>query len=76
MTLKDFSLQNEITGLELYNDLLINVIANSGSYGLDVDTSNIVAGSTLIYTDDFYIFEDYLIYNNIQINMNEINMLS
>ena len=75
MTLKEFSLENKIIGLELYQDILINVVVNNSSYGLDVDTSNIVAGSQLTYQEDFYIFENILSYSDIQINMDEINML-
>lgn len=76
MTLKEFSQQNNVTAYETVGDtLIINAIVENTSYGLDVDTSNIPAGTVLERYEDFILNGDLLTVNNITIDTNEVNML-
>ena len=75
MTLKDFIENNNIEGFELVEDVLMNVFSNGTPYGLDVDTSNIEAGTPLTYTDE-YLLEDNMLYvNGIEYDTEIINLL-
>jgi hypothetical protein len=75
MTLKEFIEENQVTGFEKIEDLLINVVVNESSYGLDVDTSNIESGMILEIVVDFQIVEDILYIENFTYNTNDINLL-
>jgi hypothetical protein len=76
MTLKQFFQENNVTAYEVVSDnLIMNVVVDQTTYGLDVDTSNIIGGTPLIKFEDFTINGDFLTVNGITININEVNML-
>ena len=78
MTLKDFLQDKTLTAVELidfdYNQV-INVYVDGAGYGLDIDTSNISAGTPLTYTTDFTLDGDILSVSDFSINTNDVNML-
>lgn len=77
MTLKQFISENNISAFETVNgQLIINVIVDETSYGLDINTSKITAETPIIKYTDFVIDNDLLTVNNIVININETNILS
>lgn len=76
MTLKQFIQQNNVTAYEtVNNDLIINAVVGETSYGLDVDTSNIPAGTLVVRFENFTMNGDLLTVDGITVNVNEINML-
>ena len=55
MTLKEFLTDKTLTSVEIteqYN-LIFNVYVDQAGYGLDIDTSNVVAGTQLYMRQDF-----------------------
>ena len=78
MKLKDFLHDKTLTAVELvdfdYNQI-INVYVDSACYGLDIDTSNIPAGTPLTYTMDFTLDGDILSASDFSINTNDVTML-
>jgi hypothetical protein len=76
MTLKQFIQENTVTAYETVNNTLImNAVVGETSYGLDVDTSNIPAGTPLVQFTEFDMDGDLLTVNGITINVSEVNML-
>lgn len=76
MTLKQFIQENNVTAYETVNDnLIINVVVGETSYGLDVDTSNIIGGTPVVKFENFTMNGDLLTVDGITINVNETNML-
>lgn len=75
MTLKDFIETKNVGGFDLVGSILINVIAEGVTYGLDVDTSNIEAGTLLEYTDVYDINDSILTINGIEYDMDVISLL-
>lgn len=69
MTLREFSKENEITAFEIVSDIVLNVVAGDIIYGLNVDTSNIQAGTPLTRVEDFYFEEDYVIVDGIMLSL-------
>lgn len=79
MTLKEFLQDKTLEAVELidfdYNQI-INVYVDGGAgYGLNIDTSNIPAGTPLEYTTDFTLNGDILSVSDFSINTNDIEML-
>jgi hypothetical protein len=78
MTLKEFLQDKTLSAVELidfdYNQV-INVYVDGAGYGLAIDTSNIPAGTPLIYTTDFTLEGDILSVSDFSINTNDIDML-
>ena len=77
MTLKEFLTDKTITSVEIteqYN-LIYNVYVDQAGYGLDIDTSNVVAGTQLYMRQDFTLENDILSVAGISINTEETNML-
>lgn len=78
MTLKQFLQDKNLTAVELvrYDDTkLINVYIDGACRGLDIDTTNIPAGTSLEYHTDFSLDGDTLSVGDFSINTNNINML-
>lgn len=76
MTLKQFIQENNVTAYETVNDnLIINAVVGETSYGLDVDTSNIIGGTPVVKFENFTMNGDLLTVDGITINVNETNML-
>jgi hypothetical protein len=75
MTIKDFLTQHDVSHIEYVDDILFNLIVNQTSYGVDVNTSFTEQGVKLLTTSDFYIEDDILKYNNLNVDINITNML-
>ena len=77
MTLKEFLTDKTLTSVEIteqYN-LIFNVYVNQAGYGLDIDTSNVEAGTQLTMRQDFTLENDILSVAGISIDTTQINML-
>jgi hypothetical protein len=77
MTLKEFLTDKTLTSVEIteqYN-LIYNVYVDQAGYGLDIDTSNVEAGTQLTMRQDFTLENDILSVAGISINTEETNML-
>lgn len=76
MKLKQFLQENNVTGFGIIKDTLImNIITdNIKRQRLDVDTSNIIAGTQLTDISDFTVENDILTVDTISININEIDI--
>ena len=77
MTLKEFLTDKTLTSVEITEDynLIYNVYVNRAGYGLDIDTSNVEAGTPLTMREDFTLENDILSIAGISINTAETNML-
>ena len=77
MTLKEFLTDKTITSVEIteqYN-LIYNVYVDQTVYGLDIDTSNVEAGTPLQMRQDFTLENDILSVAGIFIDTAQTNML-
>jgi hypothetical protein len=77
MTLKEFLTNKTLTSVEIteqYN-LIFNVYVDQAGYGLDIDTSNVEAGTPLEMRQDFTLENDILSVAGISISTTETNML-
>lgn len=75
MTLKDFIVDKNITGFELVGATLINVLVDNIPYGLDSDTTNIIAGTLVENITEWIIVGDILTINEVEYDMNIISLL-
>jgi len=77
MTLKEFLETNTISAVDIVDgfDLIINVYIGDIIYGLNADTANIPAGTSLTKREDFVIVDDMLSVDTISINMSKTEML-
>ena len=77
MTLKEFLTDKTLTSVEITEDynLIYNVYVDQTGYGLDIDTSNVEAGTQLIMREDFTLENDILSVAGISIDTTQINML-
>jgi len=77
MTLKEFLETNTITAVDTVNgfDLIINVYVDGACYGLNIDTSNVPAGTLLTTRKDFDVVGDILSVDNISLDMSKTEML-
>jgi hypothetical protein len=77
MTLKEFLTDKTLTSVEIteqYN-LIYNVYVDQSGYGLDIDTSNVVAGTQLTMRGDFTLENDILSVAGMSIDTAQTNML-
>lgn len=75
MTAKEFLEGKTLTSVEIVDDLILNLVISEAVFGLNVDTSNIEAGTPLIRTEEFTIVDDILTSNDISIDLNTTDML-
>jgi len=77
MTLKEFLTDKILTSVEITEQysLIYNVYLDQAGYGLDIDTSNVEAGTPLEMRQDFTLENDILSVAGISINTAETNML-
>jgi hypothetical protein len=75
MTIQEFLYEKTLSHIEIYGNLIINLVVDDDIYGLNVDTSHLESLSVLERTDNFIIDGDLLICGNITVDMTEINML-
>jgi hypothetical protein len=77
MNLKTFLQENNVTGFETIPGVIImNVLVGDATYAMDVDTSNIQAGTSLTRTEQWAVENDILTVDGISLNINETNMMS
>jgi hypothetical protein len=77
MTLKEFLTDKTLTSVEIteqYN-LIYNVYVDQTGYGLDINTSNVEAGTQLTMRQDFTLENDILTVAGISIDTAQTNML-
>lgn len=75
-SLKEFIQENDVTGFELVNNVILSVVVDNITYALDVDTSEIPYGMLVQRVNEFIIEEDILSVNNVSININNVNVYS
>jgi hypothetical protein len=77
MTLKEFLTDKTLTSVEITEDynLIYNVYVDQTGYGLDIDTSNVEAGTPLTMRQDFTLENDILSVAGISIDTTQISML-
>lgn len=77
MTLKEFLQDKTLSAVETVDghNLIVNVYVDKTCYGLNVDMSNIVAGTPLTKREDFTINGDTLSVDNISLDISKIEML-
>jgi hypothetical protein len=77
MNLKTFLQENNVTGFETIPGVVImNVLVGDEIHAIDIDTSNIQAGTSLTRTEQWTIENDILTVDGISLNINETDMLS
>ena len=77
MTLKEFLQDKTLSAVETVDghNLIVNVYVDETCYGLNVDMSNIVAGTPLTKREDFTINGDTLSVDNISLDISKTEML-
>ena len=77
MTLKEFLQDKTLSAVETVDghNLIVNVYIDETCYGLNVDMSNIVAGTTLTKREDFTLTDDTLLVDNITLDIAKTEML-
>ena len=77
MTLKEFLQDKTLSAVETVDghNLIINIYVDNAGYGLNIDTTNIVAGTSLTKREDFTLTEDILSVDNITIDIATTEML-
>lgn len=75
MTAKEFLEGKTLTAVETVENLVINLVIDEAIYGLDVDTSTIEAGTSVVRTEDFSIEGDTLTTGDITVDLSTTDML-
>lgn len=75
MTAKEFLEGKTLTAVETVNSLIINLVIDEAVYGMDVDTSNLVADTPLIRTENFLIEGDILTVGELSLDLVDTEML-
>ena len=77
MTLKEFLQDKTLSAVEIVDghNLIVNVYIEETCYGLNVDMSNIVAGTTLTKREDFILTNNTLSVDAITIDIATTEML-
>jgi hypothetical protein len=70
MKLKNLIEQGILSGFEIVpNAIVLSVFIREQPYALDVDTSELVSGTSLVRVNDYSVNGDTLIVDNISINI-------
>jgi hypothetical protein len=75
MTIQEFLYEKTLSHIEIYGNLIINLVVDNDIYGLNVDTGHLESLLVLERTDNFVIDGNLLICDNITVDMTEISML-
>jgi hypothetical protein len=76
MKLKQFIEENNVTAYEIVPEVVImSAVVGETSYGLNVDTSNIVGGTLVIRFENFSLEGEILTVDGLSLNINEVDML-
>lgn len=75
MTAKEFLEGKTLTAVETIENLVVNLVIDEALYGLDVDTSTIESGTSVVRTEDFSIEGDTLTSGDITVDLSTTDML-
>ena len=77
MTLKEFLQNKTLSAVETVDghNLIVNIYVDETCYGLNVDMTNIVAGTMLTKREDFTLTDDMLSVDNITLDIATTEML-
>lgn len=77
MTLKEFLQDKTLSAVETVDghNLIVNIYVDETCYGLNVNMTNIVAGTMLTKREDFVLTDDTLSIDDITLDMSKIEML-
>lgn len=77
MTLKEFLQDKTLSAVETVDghNLIVNIYVDETCYGLNVNMTNIVAGTMLTKREDFVLTDDTLSIDDITIDMSKTEML-
>ena len=77
MTLKEFLQDKTLSAVETVDghNLIVNIYVDETCYGLNVDMTNVVAGTMLTKREDFTLTDDTLSVDNISLDISKIEML-
>lgn len=75
MNIKEFILERNIDSIQYTEGLILNLISNGISYGLDINTSSVESGTVLLDSTDFIIENNSLIFGDIVLNLEETYLL-
>lgn len=77
LTLKQFLFDKRITAIDTVDgfNLIINVYVDGACHGLNVDLSNVPAGTLLTTREDFNVTGDILSVDGISIDVSKTEML-
>ena len=77
MTLKEFLQDKPLSAIETVDghNLIVNIYVDETCYGLNVDMTNVVAGTMLTKREDFTLTDNMLSIDDITIDMSKIEML-
>ena len=75
MTATDFLQEKELTAIEIINNMVLNLIIGEEIFGLNIDTSNIEMGTSLVRITDFEIQDNILKFNNNELDLSSIDIL-
>lgn len=77
MTIKEFLVDKTLEGVDIVDNynIIISLVIDGATYGIDVDTSMIPYGQHITTYNEFLIVNDILTVFNVSLNINEVNML-
>lgn len=77
MTLKEFLQDKTLSAVETVDghNLIVNIYVDETCYGLNVDMTNVVAGTMLTKREDFTLTDDMLSVDNITLDITKTEML-
>jgi hypothetical protein len=75
MTIQEFLNEKTLSHIEIYGNLIINIVVDNVVYGLNIDTSHIESSIILERTDNFVIEGNYLICGDINVDISSTDML-
>ena len=77
MTLKEFLQDKTLSAIETVDghNLIVNIYVDETCYGLNVDMTNVVAGTMLTKREDFTLTDDMLSVDNITLDITKTEML-
>lgn len=75
MTIKEFLQDKTLTAVGVVENIIINLITEDGTDGIDVNTSNISSGILVITRTDFTLNDNILSIDDITVDIETTNML-
>lgn len=77
MTLKEFLQDKTLSAVETVDghNLIVNIYVDETCYGLNVDMTNIVAGTMLTKREDFILMDNILSIDDIALDITTTEML-